>query len=271
MDKTLSSKLYSKSFFLSSCEGFEKYLQGNFSKRFFQAISLVRIRKNMCILDLGAGRGELSIILAQKGAFVEAVDYSLASVKIINESLKRAGINVAKRVNVSSSNAKNLPFLNSSFDLVFMLDVVEHLYPKELKKVFLEVERVLKPGGKLVIHTPNKWLIKPLYFFAELFFPWWKRHGVHVNEQSYFSLKKSLKIFKGKKRIFFSPRQGYFKKAVSGFKNCPKGIINLAHFIDQILENKTVSSIIYHTPLALFYGVVLWAVVEKAKTKDKMH
>jgi len=271
MNKTLSSKLYSKEFFLRSCEGFEKYLQGHFSKRFLQAISLVKIKKGMQVLDLAAGRGELSIILAKKGVFVKSADYSQASMKIIKESIKKLDKEVAEKITLVRTNAQKLPFHNSSFDLVFMLDIVEHLYPKELEKTLMEVKRVLKPNGKLIIHTPNRWLIKPLYFFSFFFFPWWKKHGVHVNEQSYFSLRNNLKIFRGKKRIFYAPRKGYFKKAVSGFKKCPPKIINFANFIDQVMENKIVSSLIYHTPLAIFLGEVLWTVVEIPKTKDKMH
>ncbi|MFC1624974.1 methyltransferase domain-containing protein [Patescibacteria group bacterium] len=271
MGKTISSKLYSKDFFLTSCEGFEKYLKGNFSKRFFEAISLIKIKKGMQVLDLGAGRGELSIILAKKGVFVKSVDYSQDSIKIIKESIKKVDKKTKGKIKVIRANAQKLPFSNSSFDLVFLLDTVEHLYPEELKKTLLEVKRVLKPGGKLVLHTPNKLLIKVLYFFSKLFFPWWKKHGLHVNEQSYFSLKNNLKIFKGKKRIFYTPRKGYFKKAVSGFKKCPQRVVSFANFIDHVMENKIVSSLIYHTPLAIFLGEVLWSVVEIPLTKDKMH
>lgn len=271
MNKTLPSKLYSRNFFLSRCEGFEKYLRGDFSDRFFEAVSLVKIKKNMQALDLGAGRGELSIILSKKGVFVKSVDYSKASIKIIKDNIKNIGKKPAEKIEVIRADVKKLPFFNSSFDLIFMLDVIEHLYPKELEETLLEVKRVLKPGGKLVIHTPNKWLIKPLYFFSELFLPWWKKHGVHVNEQNYFELKKRLKIFKGKKKIFFSSRKGYFEKAVSGFDRCPSWLTNLAHFIDRVLQNKIVSFCIYHTPLSVFLGVVLWAVVEIPQTKDKMH
>ncbi len=47
-----------------------------------------------------------------------------------------------------------LPFARSSFDVVTANMVVEHLPDPE--RVFGEVRRVLRPGGRLVFHTPNK-------------------------------------------------------------------------------------------------------------------
>lgn len=49
---------------------------------------------------------------------------------------------------------KPLPFNDSHFDLVTSNMVLEHLERADI--FFSECERILKPGGKLVIHTPNK-------------------------------------------------------------------------------------------------------------------
>jgi ubiquinone/menaquinone biosynthesis C-methylase UbiE len=50
-------------------------------------------------------------------------------------------------------NAEQLPFSSSSFDAIVCVDVVEHLTDPAM---FLrEAQRVLRPGGKLVICTPN--------------------------------------------------------------------------------------------------------------------
>jgi SAM-dependent methyltransferase len=48
-----------------------------------------------------------------------------------------------------------LPFLSESFDIVISRSVVEHLEDPRL--VFSEFARVLRPGGKVVILTPNKY------------------------------------------------------------------------------------------------------------------
>jgi ubiquinone/menaquinone biosynthesis C-methylase UbiE len=51
------------------------------------------------------------------------------------------------------ANLEWLPLASESFDLVTCNMVVEHL--AEPEKVFKEFHRVLRPGGKVIIHTPN--------------------------------------------------------------------------------------------------------------------
>ena len=49
--------------------------------------------------------------------------------------------------------AGDLPFADGTFDLVTANMVVEHLSEPEVQ--FREVSRILRPGGRLLIHTPN--------------------------------------------------------------------------------------------------------------------
>jgi ubiquinone/menaquinone biosynthesis C-methylase UbiE len=51
-------------------------------------------------------------------------------------------------------SAEQLPFPNNSFTLVTVNMVVEHLENPET--VFREIVRVLAPGGRFIIHTPNR-------------------------------------------------------------------------------------------------------------------
>jgi SAM-dependent methyltransferase len=51
--------------------------------------------------------------------------------------------------------ASCLPFASATFDLVTANMVVEH-FPSPLEP-FREVQRVLRPGGRFVFHTPNRW------------------------------------------------------------------------------------------------------------------
>lgn len=50
--------------------------------------------------------------------------------------------------------AEKLDFEDNTFDIVFMIEVIEHL--EDDKKAISEVKRVLKPSGKFVLTAPNK-------------------------------------------------------------------------------------------------------------------
>lgn len=264
--KSIPSEIYTREFFLAECGRLEELLGGGIPQRLLYALTLASLEKGMRVLDVGTGRGELGIKCAEAGAYVKAIDYSQAAIKIAKESLKRADKEVAKRVVFEKMDAKKVSYPDNSFDLVFMIDVVEHLYPEELKLVFLEVKRVLKPGRRVIIRTaPNAWLIKPLYLLAGIFFRWWEEHGMHVNEQSFFSLRRNVRLFQGRTTVFFRPGKQFFSGALCGFKKAPSWTARLAGLLDNLLENKAISFLIYRTPLVFFSGTNLWAVVEIPK------
>jgi ubiquinone/menaquinone biosynthesis C-methylase UbiE len=71
----------------------------------------------------------------------------------INENaLKEASSRGLKSYKVDVTR-EPLPFPDNYFDIVVMIDVVEHLYDPDY--AISEVRRVLRPGGFIVISTPN--------------------------------------------------------------------------------------------------------------------
>lgn len=63
---------------------------------------------------------------------------------------------------------EKLPFADSSFDVVSMLAVFEHIDPKLLVRIHREINRILKPGGLYVMTTPAFWTDGLLKFLAKL-------------------------------------------------------------------------------------------------------
>jgi SAM-dependent methyltransferase len=160
----------------------------------------------MQVLDIGAGRGETALHIAEQGACVWAVDYSPAALELAQELLRNAERDSRSRIGLMRANAKQLPFPANRFDLVYMLDLVEHLYPHELQQVLEDASRVLKPDGSIVIHTmPNTWYYRvgyPLYRWlmrvrgkplpADPRDRWQFVRQMHVNEQNPIRLRRAL-------------------------------------------------------------------------------
>lgn len=93
------------------------------------------------VLDIGSGAGKTLEMLSHLGKAI-GVDSSQEAIKY---SAKR-GLN-----NVMLQRAEELKFRASSFDIITILDVLEHV---DDKKVMSEIARILRPGGIVVITVP---------------------------------------------------------------------------------------------------------------------
>jgi 2-polyprenyl-6-hydroxyphenyl methylase/3-demethylubiquinone-9 3-methyltransferase len=99
-------------------------------------------------VDVGGGMGEFSDVMAAKGYAVTLIDLSESNV-----AHARGRGHTARRADLNEP----LPFEDASFDAAGMLEVIEHVVNAEL--LLAEAVRVLRPGGYLVLSTPNAaWL-----------------------------------------------------------------------------------------------------------------
>ena len=101
------------------------------------------------VLEMGAGDGCLTAMLAQSGAEVTGVEVDRAAVQLASIALKSTG-NCA----IIQADCYCLPFFEETFDVVVMADVIEHL--DEPMVALAEANRVLKSDGLLLATTP-KW------------------------------------------------------------------------------------------------------------------
>jgi 2-polyprenyl-3-methyl-5-hydroxy-6-metoxy-1,4-benzoquinol methylase len=136
------------------------------------------------ILDVGCGSGSNSLALAQKGHRLHGVDISDTAI----EQYCRHGFD-GRVADVETG----LDYPDASFDLVFCSEVIEHMTSPEI--LASEVCRILKPGGELVISTPNSafWLYRLLglvgYTVSEL------QHPKHFQ---FFSRRSLMRLLESK-------------------------------------------------------------------------
>lgn len=95
------------------------------------------------LLDAGCGKeAPVSAAFADHGVFCAGVDR-------VERFTPPPGVRLVQ------GDLNRLPFRDGSFDLVFSRSVFEHL--EQPSRTFREVARVLRPGGRVVAVTPNKY------------------------------------------------------------------------------------------------------------------
>jgi ubiquinone/menaquinone biosynthesis C-methylase UbiE len=117
-------------------------------ERFAQrrAFLLAHVAAGQTVLDLGSGAGEFSAALLEAGATPVAVD-------VAAEALRRAGARVAGLDARLWRDGEPLPADDNSIDVVWAGEVIEHV--ADVAPWLSELRRVLRPGGTLLLTTPD--------------------------------------------------------------------------------------------------------------------
>jgi ubiquinone/menaquinone biosynthesis C-methylase UbiE len=99
-------------------------------------------------LDFGCGPGTLLGLLSPK---VSAVGVDIAEAQIAYAKQHYGG----PSKEFIKLDSEQLPFPSETFDSISCIEVIEHLDVATTTRVFAECLRVLKPGGNLIVTTPN--------------------------------------------------------------------------------------------------------------------
>ncbi len=103
------------------------------------------LHKDMKVLELACGSGQLTFPLAEHVKEWHATDFSPA---MLEEAKKRSTLN---NISFSVQDATNLPYVDACFDGVLIANAL-HIMPQP-DKALKEIFRVLKPGGLLFAPT----------------------------------------------------------------------------------------------------------------------
>lgn len=134
------------------------------------------------VLDLGCNTGYGTRLIKEAGARVVGVDVSPEAIDIARRQYGPAGIDFI------CSDGGRLPFDDARFDIVTCFQVIEHIV--DLEQFLGEIQRVVRPGGKVIFTTPNG----PLRLHPGTR-PW---NLFHVREYSAEELKNLLGRYFGK-------------------------------------------------------------------------
>jgi len=190
LKKTVDPALYSEKYFLTDNEGcleYEKGLDNNIHTKFQQALRIASPSSRDSVLDLGCGRGELIYYCAKKGARALGIDYSPDAVRIAKRTIDLLPGEFRARADAEVGDAASYDF-HEKFTIVFMIEIVEHVYDWQLAEAFKRVRGILADGGRLIIITPN-------YYYEKYLLPLKRIVNIPFN-----LLKWPVRILKGKYR-----------------------------------------------------------------------
>ena len=104
-------------------------------------------------MDLGCGLGDFAGVLAETGREVVGCDVAEAALRLARS--RHPGLEFVL------SRGDELPFDDDVFDVVWMGEVLEHV--QDGLGLLAEVQRVLPPGGRLLISTPDHGALRRLW------------------------------------------------------------------------------------------------------------
>jgi len=117
-------------------------------------LNIVGDIEGLTVLEIGSGTCNCGIALAKRGAKVVCSDISIEQLNIGEQVAQKAGVDIA----TVCSDMTDLSFTTSkSFDLVISMSAINYVY--DFDKVYAEVSRVLKQGGRFIFSVQHPFIM----------------------------------------------------------------------------------------------------------------
>ena len=128
-------------------QGAESFFELTIDKRTRRFLEVIEDFPNPTILEVGMGQGNFLKKISRQRADAQlyGIDISRAAIAAVREEDSFKG-------EFTIGDAQKLPFPTEFFDVVVIMDVLEHL--NDPQKAILEAKRVLKPGGIFHFYFP---------------------------------------------------------------------------------------------------------------------
>ena len=105
------------------------------------------------VLDLGTGSGNFELNFSTKVNTIVGIDYNDEALAFLSSELTRKKITNVKLINQDIAKLSTLSI--GKFDLILIVDVLEHIPMPSVKNLISRLANNLNPKGKIVIITPN--------------------------------------------------------------------------------------------------------------------
>jgi len=127
--------------------------------------------KNLSIIDIGCGGGLVTEPMARLGAKIIGIDASLNNIEAAKLHAKKMNLNIDYNVNTPEN-------INSSYDVILCLEIIEHV--SDVNLFIKSCEKILKKNGIIFFATLNRTIKSFVYAIigAEYILNWLPK-GTH--------------------------------------------------------------------------------------------
>jgi 2-polyprenyl-3-methyl-5-hydroxy-6-metoxy-1,4-benzoquinol methylase len=112
------------------------------------------------VLDVGCGSGVVTDLLASLGAQATGIDANAEAIAYATRTFVRPTLHFRQGL------VEDLPDAAGTFDAIYCLEVIEHLFENQVVNLMARCARLLRPGGRLLLTTPNYRGLWPALEFA---------------------------------------------------------------------------------------------------------
>lgn len=193
-----------------------------------ELLELAKIRAEDRVLDIGAGlAGPARMLAAATGCRVDCLEMSpdyCAGAALLNRLTGLEG-----RIEVHRGSALAMPFADHAFDVAWMQNVGMNIADK--RKLYAEIHRVLKPGGRFAFQEMAAGETAPSHFPL----PW----ATHPGDSFLVSMDEMRSVL-GETgfvaEVFEDASDEHLRRTAANATPAPPGQLGLAVFVDNLAQ-----------------------------------
>jgi len=167
-------------------------MQHSNAAQYAATIEIMQLSANDSLLEIGFGNGYFFKDILEKAANLQVYGIDHSSILYKDASLTNANYIQSGKLELHNGKCDKLPFQDNFFEKVMLVNVI-YFWEKPVAQL-KEIERVLKPGGKLYVTIRSKETMKNLPFTKFGFQLYDKQRWLYVLKSTNFQHVAAIKI-----------------------------------------------------------------------------